>query len=124
MQDLYLECYYGISGDMMVAALLDLGANQEKLKETLGQLGIDHEFQIKVSKVLKARIKANDFHVVYEESQNIPNRNLADIEKILDRLENNSVKKLAKKIFRIVAVAEGKVHGKKKKKSTFMKWVR
>ena len=52
MKDLYLECYSGISGDMTVAALLDLGADLNKLKTTLKELKIDDEFEIKVSKVL------------------------------------------------------------------------
>lgn len=111
--ELYLECYYGISGDMFVASLLDLGASKEKLRKTLSQLGLDDEFEIRISRVLKAGIEANDFDVVYNKNQNIPNRNLEDIEKILDRLEDEKIKKLAKKIFRIVAQSEKEVHGKK-----------
>ena len=41
---LYLECSSGISGDMTVAALLDLGADETVLKRTLSSLPIE-EFQ-------------------------------------------------------------------------------
>ena len=51
MKDLYLECYSGISGDMTVAALLDLGVSLDKLNTTLKELKINDEFEIKVSKV-------------------------------------------------------------------------
>ena len=39
-QTLYLECYSGISGDMMTAALLDLGADEKVLLEALESLPV------------------------------------------------------------------------------------
>ena len=38
---LYLECESGISGDMTVAALLDLGASEEKMREALNGIPDD-----------------------------------------------------------------------------------
>ena len=47
---LYLECYSGISGDMTVAALIDLGADQKVLLDTLKSLPVDG-FEVKISKI-------------------------------------------------------------------------
>lgn len=65
-QTLYLECYSGISGDMTVAALLDLGADQRVLEEGLKSLGLEG-YQIRISRVKKGGIDACDFDVLLEQ---------------------------------------------------------
>lgn len=62
---LYLECTSGISGDMTVAALLDLGADQKKLVRTLKSLPVKG-FDIKISRVMKSGINACDFDVLLD----------------------------------------------------------
>lgn len=59
---LYLDCSSGISGDMTVAALLDLGASQERLEATLASLPVGG-FEIAVSRVSKNGLAACDFDV-------------------------------------------------------------
>lgn len=66
---LYLECYSGISGDMTVGALLDLGADETVLLETLKSLPLD-EFDIAVTRVKKSGLDACDFHVILDEAHN------------------------------------------------------
>ena len=78
---LYLECYSGISGDMTVGALLDLGADKAVLDRVLQSLPVSG-FQIKTGKVVKSGIAACDFdvmldkdhenHVHVYESQTLP----------------------------------------------------
>lgn len=62
---LYLECASGISGDMAVAALLDLGANEERLRKALASLPVDG-FEVRISRVKKAGLDACDFDVVLD----------------------------------------------------------
>lgn len=63
---LYLECYSGISGDMTVAALLDLGVNQKVLLEALNSLPLTG-YSIEITRVLKSGIDACDFNVKLEQ---------------------------------------------------------
>ncbi len=62
--NLYFECKSGISGDMSVAALLDLGASREKLENALNSMNLNDEFTYKISEVSVSAIKATDFDVV------------------------------------------------------------
>ena len=137
---LYLECYAGISGDMTVAALLDLGADADVLKKALDSLPID-EFEIRISRVKKAGIDACDFNVILEnenhdhdmeylhghkhvhDHHHFPfnlfhhhhhheHRGLEEITNILlSSSMTNHAKAIAVRIFEIIADAEAKAHG-------------
>ena len=63
---LYLECSSGISGDMTVAALLDLDADQEVMKKAIASLPVEG-FSIEVSRVKKSGLDACDFLVRLDE---------------------------------------------------------
>ena len=65
---LYLECYSGISGDMTVGALLDLGAREEALREALGALPLKG-YEITIGRTKKCGIDACDFDVILEEEE-------------------------------------------------------
>lgn len=127
--NLYFECKSGISGDMSVAALLDLGADKEKLDKALSSINLNDEFEYKISKKSINGIMASDFDVIlknqkhhhhehtcghhHHEHHHHEHRNLDDINKIIDKADTTeNAKNLAKKIFKIVAEAESKVHGK------------
>ncbi len=68
-QTLYLECYSGISGDMTVAALLDLGADEAVLCQVLDSLPLEG-FRIEINRVMKSGIDACDFNVILEDNDN------------------------------------------------------
>ena len=122
--NLYFECKSGISGDMSVGALLDLGASQEKLEKALSSMKLDNEFSYVISKKPVNAIMATDFDVILpehhhhheehsHEHHHHEHRNLDDVNAIIDKADiTENAKKLAKRIFEIVAEAEAKVHGK------------
>lgn len=66
MKSLYLECNAGISGDMLVAALLDLGAEKEALDKALQSIPAKG-FEYKISRVSKAGVDCCDFDVILDE---------------------------------------------------------
>lgn len=66
-QTLYLECASGISGDMTVAALLDLGADEAALRKALASLPVEG-YQVAVSRVAKSGLDVCDFAVLLDEA--------------------------------------------------------
>lgn len=63
---LYLECNSGISGDMTVGALLDLGADRGALERALGSLGVGG-YHLHFGRTKKCGLDAFDFDVHLEE---------------------------------------------------------
>ena len=113
---LYLEGASGISGDMTVAALLDLGGNREHLAECLKSLQLD-EFDYEITRKKSYGLAGCDFNVIlhhehHHEHHHHCHRHLSDIREILEKASlPERAKKLAEKIFNIVAEAEAKAHG-------------
>lgn len=62
---LYLECNSGISGDMTVAALLDLGADRQILLDALSSLPLTG-YSIEIKDVYKSGIRSCDFNVILD----------------------------------------------------------
>lgn len=62
---LYLETSSGISGDMFVAAMIDLGANPEALERALNSIPADG-FMVEISSVKKSGIACCDFNVILD----------------------------------------------------------
>ena len=108
---LYLECNSGISGDMTVSALLDLGASRERLENELKKLPLTG-YRTVIGKTQKNGIDACAFFVEIEEGVPQPMRDYRQIKELLlkSELEENT-KKLALTIFTVLAKAEAKVHG-------------
>lgn len=149
-RELYLECCSGISGDMTVAALLDLGADREILDKALKSLPVSG-FTTRISEVKKSGLSACDFAVLLDDahenhdhdmqylygheehhnreghhsgdlhdyggdSQNHhhahEHRGLPEILHIIEQADmSDRAKKLAKRIFELLAAAEAKAHG-------------
>ena len=66
-KSLYLECNAGISGDMTVGALLDLGADEAVLRAVLDTIP-EKGFDIEIKRVKKAGIDCCDFNVILDEA--------------------------------------------------------
>lgn len=64
---LYLECCSGISGDMVVGALLDLGADEQVLRRALKSLPLDG-FHVEINRVKKSGLDVCNFHVCLDEA--------------------------------------------------------
>ena len=62
---LYLECTSGISGDMAVAALLDLGADRNALEAALDSIPATG-FKVEITRVKKSGIDCCDFNVILD----------------------------------------------------------
>lgn len=121
MKILYYDCFAGISGDMNLAAMIDLGVEPDYVRQELGKLGLDEEFELVVQQDGRNGIQGTRVDVQLEmhshdhddHHHHAPHRNFADIRKIIiESSLSEDIKETSLAIFKIIAEAEGKVHGK------------
>ncbi|MFZ3072744.1 MAG: nickel pincer cofactor biosynthesis protein LarC [Thermodesulfobacteriota bacterium] len=116
MRILYFDCPTGISGDMCMASLIDLGVSVEKIKKELKKLKLSG-YEITVTRENRGAINGTRFKVrsrptLRAGSPTHPHRTFKDIKNIIERSGlKKDVKELSVRIFTNLAAAEGKVHG-------------
>lgn len=110
MRVAYLDCFSGISGDMMLGALLDLGAPLERIQQGVASLGLG-DLVIRAEVVKKCGFRAVKVHIDHPPQH--AHRHLHQIEAMIDAAEAVSARarELAKRIFGQLGQAEAKVHG-------------
>lgn len=110
MRIAYLDCSTGISGDMTVAALVDLGVEFETLQRIVASLQLPG-VSIHLDEVMRGGFRALHFRVTHPEQH--AHRHLSDIIRLLDRsdLLSDNQRRTAIEIFEAIAAAEAKVHG-------------
>ena len=119
MRTLYYDCFAGISGDMHLGAMIDLGVDENYLKSELEKLNIEG-FHLEVNKDIRRGITGTKATVVIENQDNEKHRHLRHVEELVNNSSlSEKVKKLSLKIFDLIAVAEAKVHGITKQKVHF-----
>ncbi|WP_378952633.1 nickel pincer cofactor biosynthesis protein LarC [Pelosinus sp. sgz500959] len=111
MTTIYLDCFSGISGNMMIGALIDAGLPFEYLQTELSKLPIS-SYRLINKRVTKKGISANYFNVELKRSWFQKSRNLYNVRDIINNSSvSESVKQGAISVFSILAEAEAKVHG-------------
>jgi uncharacterized protein (TIGR00299 family) protein len=121
MKLLYLDCFAGISGDMFIGALIDLGVSEERLRCELMRLRL-HGCSISTRRVVRQNISAVKFdcHVEHSDQHHAhhhheyieQHRGYSDIATLISSSELPAyVEQRALNIFKRIAEAEAKIHG-------------
>ncbi|HZK95547.1 MAG TPA: nickel pincer cofactor biosynthesis protein LarC [Prolixibacteraceae bacterium] len=110
MRILYYDCFAGISGDMNLGAMIDLGVDPGFLTAELQKLNIEG-FHLEIQKDIRRGISGTKATVVIENQENEKHRHLRHIEELINQSSLSSeVKARSIKIFDLIAEAEARVH--------------
>ncbi|MBW8334880.1 MAG: nickel pincer cofactor biosynthesis protein LarC [Prolixibacteraceae bacterium] len=110
MRILYYDCFAGISGDMNLGAMIDLGVDAAYLESELQKLNIEG-FHLEINKDLRRGISGTKAEVIVENPDNEKHRHLRHVEEIINNSTlSETVKANSLKIFKLIAFAEAKVH--------------
>jgi hypothetical protein len=108
MRQAYLDCSSGISGDMLLAALLDAGLEARRLLNELKKMRLGF-YEFKLTRAVRGNLVGARVDIRIPTQQ--PSRKLADIEEVIGKAElAETVKEKALKVFGRLAEAEGRLH--------------
>ncbi|MDP4178151.1 MAG: nickel pincer cofactor biosynthesis protein LarC [Bacillota bacterium] len=113
MKVLYYDCFSGISGDMNLGAMIDIGVDKNYLEKELLKLKIK-DYSIKINKDARKGISGIKVDVITQEThvQHF-HRGLKEIKEIIGDSElNDNVKNISINIFNNLGEAEAKIHNK------------
>jgi len=118
MKIAYFDCFSGISGDMVIGALLDLGIDRKVIFDELKGLNL-HDYEIRVSREERMSIHGSRWEVVFEHHDH-PHRKYSEIRSMIveSHLEERD-KELSLQIFDRLARAEARIHMKDIEEITF-----
>jgi len=113
MRDLYYDCFAGVSGDMNLGALLDVGAEESRLRSDLERLAVPG-FELRVSRESRRGISGTRVEVAMEHpAAHHHHRSFRDIRELIRKSPlSEAVKERSVEIFRRLAEAEGTIHGR------------
>ena len=108
MKTLYFDCFAGVSGDMVLGAMVAAGVDPDELRRRLSQLGVSG-YEINFETVDRSGISAT--HARVTTAPEHKHRHLKDVVKIISESRlNDAVKERSIKVFTRLAEAEAKVH--------------
>jgi pyridinium-3,5-bisthiocarboxylic acid mononucleotide nickel chelatase len=106
----YFDCYSGISGDMILAALFDLGVDPGKVRKALKTLDLKG-YKLKTTKVKRGFIAGTKVQVSIDKCRHTPARKYSDIKKLLtDSDLSSTAKNNSLEIFKRIAKVEAAIH--------------
>jgi len=110
MKFVFFDASSGLSGDMILGALLDLGVEPDRFVRAMGRLRLP--VRIEVRETQRSHLRGLKIDVLVERRRPIE-RTLGDVERIIDRSPfPEAVRSRGRKIFRKLFEAEAKVHGR------------
>jgi pyridinium-3,5-bisthiocarboxylic acid mononucleotide nickel chelatase len=113
MKSLYFDCFSGVSGDMILGALVDSGVDLETIKRELEKLKLTG-YSLKAYKTKRGEISGTKVDVELAETKNDPHhhgRHLSEIKKIIEESNlSEEVKKKSLNVFQKIGVAEAEIH--------------
>ena len=111
MKSLYIDCSFGLSGDMLLAGFLDMGVPLDIIQKPINLLGFENSYSIKIEESTSFALRGIKVSIEDKELSR-HSRRWVDIRRIIESSDlNDSLKERILNVFQVLAEAEATVHG-------------